>query len=97
VPTAALCYVWDNHHPVGTSQWNPYTDRVRMIVLESGSARAGGWVEERRDLERDFRTWFPESSHPVPAITGVAAGNDTDQTGEAATAWFGDLHLEPRG
>jgi hypothetical protein len=23
IPTAAICYVWDNRHPVGTSAWNP--------------------------------------------------------------------------
>ncbi len=97
LPTAALCYVWDNRHPPGTSGWNPYTDRVRMIVVESGNARAGRWTEARRDVAADFRAAFgAQWSKPVPAITGVAAGNDTDQTGEAATAWFGDLRFEPR-
>jgi hypothetical protein len=43
VPTAAICYVWDNRHPVGASQWNAYTDRVRMVVLRSGAAEAGEW------------------------------------------------------
>jgi hypothetical protein len=28
-------------------------------------------------------------------VTGVAAGSDTDQTGDTVTAWFGDLRLEP--
>ena len=46
LPTAALCYVWDNREP--------------------------------------------------PAITGIAAGADTDQTRERSTAWFGDFRLEPR-
>ncbi|HEX7605197.1 MAG TPA: DUF3047 domain-containing protein, partial [Usitatibacter sp.] len=48
LPAAAICYVWDNHQPVGTSAWNPYTDRLRMVVLESGNARAGEWVTESR-------------------------------------------------
>lgn len=97
LPTAALCYVWDNRHPPGTTAWNPYTDRVRMVVVESGAARAGQWVEARRDVAADFAAAFgPRGGRPVPAITGIAAGNDTDQTGEAATAWFGDFRLEPR-
>jgi hypothetical protein len=29
-------------------------------------------------------------------VTGIAAGNDTDQTGEAVTAWFGDFTLGAR-
>ena len=97
LPTAGLCYVWDNRHRPGTSAWNPYTDRIRMIVVESGPARAGQWAEARRDLEADFRAAFGDrGGRPVPAITGIAAGNDTDQTGESATAWFGDFRLEAR-
>lgn len=95
LPTAALCYVWDNRHPPGTSAWNPYTDRVRTVVLRSGAA--GDWAPEARDLEADFRAAFGSQwSGPVPRVTGIAAGNDTDQTGETATAWFGDFHLEAR-
>jgi hypothetical protein len=94
LPTAAICYVWDNRHPVGTSGWNPYTDRVRTVVLRSGAAEAGRWVEERRDLEADFRAAFTRER--VPRVTGIAAGNDTDQTGEAVSAWFGDFVLGPR-
>lgn len=95
VPAAAICYVWDNRNPVGTSAWNAYTDRVRMVVLESGGARAGKWVVEIRDVAADYRAAF--GSEKVPPLKGIAAGNDTDQTGESATAWFGDFALRERG
>jgi len=95
LPTAAICYVWDNRHAAGTSAWNPYTDRVRTVVLRSGAP--GAWAEEARDLEADFRAAFgAQWKGPVPRVTGVAIGNDTDQTGETVTAWFGDLRLEAR-
>jgi len=93
VPTAAICYVWDNRRPVGTSQWNAYTDRVRMVVLRSGDAEAGEWRTERRALEADYRAAFGGSG-ALPRVNGIAAGNDTDQTGERVTAWFGDFRLE---
>lgn len=97
VPTAALCYVWDNRHPVGTTMANPYTERVRMIVLESGPANVSKWMEERRDVESDYRRSFSiRADKPVPRIKGIAAGADTDQTGESVTAWFGDFSLEAR-
>ena len=97
LPAAAICYVWDNHQPVGTSAWNPYTDRLRMVVLESGNARAGEWVTESRDVEADFRAAFGSSwKGPTPAINGVAVSSDTDQTLESVNAWFGDLRLEGR-
>jgi hypothetical protein len=98
VPAAAICYVWDNKHAPGTSLWSPHFDHVRVIVLESGNARAGEWVEERRDVEADFRAAFAErwKKPEVPRIAAIIAGNDTDQTGEKATAWFGDFHLGAR-
>ena len=95
LPAAALCYVWDNTHAPGTTAWNPYSDRVRMIVLRSGAAEAGAWVSESRDVAADYRAAFGEAS-PVPPISGVAASSDTDQTGESVTAWFGDFRLEAR-
>ena len=95
VPAAALCYVWDNRHPVGTRAWNAYTDRVRMVVLQSGTARAGQWVEERRDVAADYREAFG-TDRRVPPVSGVGLGNDTDQTGEIAVARFGDVRFEAR-
>ncbi len=92
LPSTAICYVWDNRHRVGHSAWSPYTDRVRIVVLESGGARAGQWVEESRDLAADFRAAFPGTS--LAPLSGIAAGNDTDQTGETVTAWLGDFRLE---
>jgi hypothetical protein len=95
LPTAGICYVWDNRHAKGAARWSAYTDRVRMVVVESGAEHAGQWVAERRDVAADFRAAFgAQWGGAVPAITGVAAGNDTDQTGETATAWFGDVRLE---
>lgn len=95
VPAAALCYVWASGVEPGTSAWNPYAPRVRMVALRSGNARAGEWVEESRDLAADFRAAFG-ADVPVPRIVGVVASVDTDQTLESATAWFGDLRLGQR-
>ena len=96
VPSAALCYVWDNRHPPGTAAWSPHFDHVRVVVLESGNAKAGQWIDEQRDIEADFRAAFKDWKGPVPRVNGLIVGNDTDQTGEEATAWFGDLQLAPR-
>ncbi len=93
VPGAALCYVWDGKAPVGTSAWSPYTDRVRVIVVESGAANVGRWREAERDLVADFRAAFGEEP---PPISGVAVASDTDNTGESVTAMFGDIRLSAR-
>ena len=97
VPAAAICYVWDNRHPPGASMWSPHFDYVRIVVLQSGRGRVGQWVEEKRDVDADFRAAFGGRwKKPTPRIAAVVAGNDTDQTHESATAWFGDFRLEAR-
>lgn len=92
LPTAALCYVWGTADAVGAIAPNPYTDRVRMIVLQRGDAKAGQWISESRDLAADFQAAFGE---PAPAVTGIALGADTDNTGATVEARFGDLKFVP--
>jgi hypothetical protein len=92
LPTAAICYVWDNHHAVGTVAPNPFYPPVRTVVLESGDTNAGQWQTETRDLAADFRKAF--GTEP-PAVTGIAIAADTDNTGAQANAWFADLALTP--
>lgn len=90
IPTAALNYVWDNRQPIGTIQPNTYTDRARMMVLRSAGSRAGEWVTETRDLRADFRAAFGEDA---PDVVAIALATDTDNTGESATAWYGDIEF----
>ena len=92
LPTAALCYVWGTAQAIGTIAPNPYTDRVRMIVLRSGEQGAGRWQSEARDLQADFRAAFGE---PAPRVSGVSLSADTDNTGERVEARFGDILFEP--
>lgn len=92
LPNAAVCYVWDNSHPVGTIASNPYYGAVHTVVLESGNAKAGHWQIERRDLAADFRAAF---GHAAPKVTGIVLAADTDNTGGHSNAWFGDLRLSP--
>jgi Protein of unknown function (DUF3047) len=88
VPTAALCYVWDNKHRVGYTAWSPYTQRLRKIVLQSGPEAVGQWRSETRDVAADFKQAF---GIEAPAILGIAFGNDSDNTDDRATAWFGEV------
>jgi hypothetical protein len=93
LPDAALNYVWDNRQPVGTEGPNAYTDRARMIVLRSGAADAGRWVDERRDIAADASRLFGPRARAVQ----LAVTADTDNTGESARAGFAQLHAVPAG
>jgi len=86
-----LVYIWDNRTPAGSvvpNTWLP--DKERMIVLQSGSARAGGaWVRESVDLERDFRRAF--GGEAPGTVEGIAFLADTDNTHQSVSAGFDDL------
>ncbi|MFO1412926.1 MAG: DUF3047 domain-containing protein [Burkholderiales bacterium] len=91
-PHAGLTYVWDARAPRGTVVPSAYTDRVRMIVVESGTANLGRWLAYERDVVADYRAAFGEDP---PPISGVAIMTDTDNTGATVTAWYGDVALLP--
>ncbi|GAB6908020.1 conserved hypothetical protein [Desulfosarcina cetonica] len=90
-PTAALAYVWGNRAAVGSIHPNPFTDRVRMIVVESGPQHANQWRAIRRNLVNDFQAAF---GYPPPPISSIAIMTDTDNTASSATAWYRDITLE---
>lgn len=90
LPDAAINYVWDNRHPVGTARANAYTDRAQMLVLRSGTEDSGRWVEERRNLLNDLQQLFAaDSAQPLQ----LAIASDGDNTGAQTGAFFADLHL----
>lgn len=89
-PSAALAYVWDNRAVLGSVHPNAYTDRLQMIVVESGPDHLNRWRSSRRNILRDFQRAF--GTEPPP-ISGIAVMTDTDNTGESATAWYGDIAL----
>jgi Protein of unknown function (DUF3047) len=87
-PLAAINYIWESKAPQGTVAPNPYADQVKMIVMESGPDRLNQWVSEERNLYEDYKKAFGEEP---PLISGVAIMTDTDNTGESATAYYGDI------
>jgi hypothetical protein len=87
-PHGAINYIWESKVPLGTIVPNPYTDRVRMIVVESGETKLNQWVNEERNIYEDYKKAFGEEP---PMISGVAIMTDTDNTGETATAYYGDI------
>ena len=78
---------------MGTAVPNPFTDRVHMIVVESGLSKLNTWVTEERNIYDDYKRVFGEEP---PMISGMAIMTDTDNTGESATAYYGDIVLKKR-
>lgn len=93
LPYATLMYVWANEGAVDRVIRNPHTGRVRMIVVASGPAGLGKWQSYSRNVREDFRRAFGES--PGRMLTyGVMT--DSDNTGESAETWYGDIVFKPK-
>ena len=85
-----LRYVWDRRQPRGTVQDVPGAKRERIIVLRGAPEDSGRWVEEERNLYRDYREAFGREPFPIVGLgvmTNTAGGDDT------AVAWYGQIAL----
>lgn len=91
MPYATLMYIWGGRRPEGTVLANPHTDRVRMIVVDSGSRHANQWRCHERDLRADYQKAFGTDPGKVIA---VGLMTDTDNTKSRVEAWYGDIAID---
>lgn len=90
LPNATLCYVWDANLAADTLIDNPYTRRVRSIVVHSLPA-GPGWQTAQRTIAADFAGAFGKESPELPPILAIAIGCDSDNTGGTSVAHLADL------
>jgi hypothetical protein len=93
MPYATLMYVWCNQREPGSVVINPRTDRIRKLVMESGSRNLGRWLDYERDIRADFERAFGESPG---ALLAVGIMTDSDNTASTALAWYGPVQLVAR-
>ncbi len=91
MPYATLMYIWGGRRPEGSVLNNPHTDRVRMIVVDSGTRHTNEWRCHERDLRADYRKAFGTDPGKVLA---VGLMTDTDNTKSHVEAWYGDIALD---
>ncbi|HTG80318.1 MAG TPA: DUF3047 domain-containing protein [Geobacteraceae bacterium] len=89
----ALNYVWAARLPKNSAVPSPYTVNAVIIAAESGETAAGTWVREERNVYEDYRRAFGEEP---PRVGAVAVMTDTDDTGDEAVAWYGDITMAER-
>lgn len=89
LPSRALNYVWASKAEAGTVHESPFTGSSRMVIARSGSAELETWVDEEHDVLADYRRAFP--GEDPPRVVGVAVMTDSDNTGERAVAFYGDV------
>lgn len=95
LPAATLCWAWGVDEPVDTVIDNPFSRRVRSLVLRGRADAAGRWVDESRDLAADFRRAFGDEIDAVPPVLAVGVAGDGDNTGGRSRAAVAGLRIGP--
>ena len=90
MPYATLMYVWCNKRAPGSVIINPRTDRIRKLVVESGTAHLNQWRDYERQIAADFEQAFGE---PPGNLLGIGLMTDTDNTRSHSQAWYGPVTL----
>ena len=83
--TKSINYIWANKLPKGRHVPNPFYSNAVMVAVESGNENVGKWIAERRNVYEDFKAIFGEEPPLIAIMT------DTDNTGEAAVAYYDDM------
>lgn len=87
--TRALNYVWAYGSATGTIWPNPFAgNNAMMLALRSRDDPVGTWQTEKRNVRADLRQVF---GRDIRYIDAVALMTDTDNTGAAVTAYYGDI------
>lgn len=91
--TRTLVYVWSNNQPVNSAWDSAYTANAKLIAVRSGQPETAAWFSEKRNVQEDWQRLFGE---PIERIDAVAIMTDTDNSGQSATAWYGDIYFSER-
>ncbi len=94
-PINVIKYVWSSSLPAGKVV-SKKVDRMGMIiyegkfiVLESGAKKKGQWIEEKRNVFKDYLKYFGEPPKFNPSL--IAILTDSNNTGTKAEADYDDL------
>jgi hypothetical protein len=84
----SMNYVWASQHPAGAGWQSPFTRNVRLPAMDSGAAHLNLWISRKRNVREDFKEQFGED---IQSIDAVALMTDTDNSGQSAHAFYGDI------
>jgi len=86
--TRLINYVWASSMKNGSTIQSFFSPNSRIVVLQSGTEKAGQWVEEERNVLEDYRSLFGEEPAQIEAL---AIMTDADNTHSEALAFYDDI------
>jgi hypothetical protein len=94
LPTATLCWVWGEAESREAAIDNPYTRRVRYVVLRNRDDGTGRWFDEERDVAADWARTFGRESAAMPPLLAAIVAADADNTAAHSIAHVADLQFD---
>jgi hypothetical protein len=96
LPAATLCWAWGQAEERGSLVRNPYSARLRTIVLRrQADDPTPRWFDEERDVHADFLRAFGDEAREVPPLAAVIVAADADNTGARSSAFVAGLRFVP--
>lgn len=86
--TRAVNYVWSSQQAPGSHWPNAFTSNAQMLAVRGPDAALGQWHVEKRNVREDFKKLFGSD---ITQINAIAFMTDTDNTGQEATAYYGEI------
>ena len=87
-------YIWDESLPEGTVMSSPFSERVKLFVVNSGKPLPdhGGWRHQERNLFQDYTAIFEPK--PDRTLGAIALMSDSDNTKTTSQADFKDFEFK---
>lgn len=88
--TKAIVYIWDTTAPAGLMEDTspvPFMT-VKVVVVRSGQAELGKWINETRNVYDDYKKLF--GSEP-PAVNAIRLQINSQHTHTSAESYFADV------
>ena len=88
--TLALNYVWSSSQKIDSLWDNPFTSNAKMIAIQTGNKKSKQWQSEKRNVRKDLQKAYGKD---IRFIDAIAIMTDTDNSGQKATAYYGDIYF----
>lgn len=83
VNSDVIGYIWDSRAPLGLKLTSPQSGNVKLVVLQSGREKVGRWIQEERNVYRDYMELFGKKPLKVGKVAVMIDSNDTRSSAEA--------------
>lgn len=91
--TRTIGYIWDSNAPKDAVVKSSKSSSTRYVVVRSGGASIGQWIEEKRNVYEDYKRLFREEP---PEGAGISIMIDSDDTKSSAESYVGEISIAER-